>query len=72
MDEGRVPKMLMTCGIDRRRRKSGPRTKWKAEVEEDLTEMGIIGWTTKAKNRKMKKCNQTSHGFVELYYERSN
>jgi hypothetical protein len=67
VDEGKVPKMLMTCGIDRRRRKGGPRTKWKAEVEEDLTEMGIIGWTTKAK-----KCNQTSHGFVELYYERSN
>jgi hypothetical protein len=46
MDE-RVPKMLMTCEIGGRRR---PRKRCKGEVEEDLREIGIIGWRTKAKN----------------------
>jgi hypothetical protein len=48
MDEGRVPKKLMTCGVGGKRRKDRPR----ADVEEDLREMRIICWKTNAKNRK--------------------
>jgi hypothetical protein len=50
-NEGRVPKMLMTCGIGGRRRKCRPWTRWKAEVEEDLREIGITEWRAKTKNR---------------------
>jgi hypothetical protein len=46
MDEGRIPR----CGMVERRRKGRPRIRWKAEVEEDLREMGITGWRPKAKN----------------------
>jgi hypothetical protein len=47
IDEGRVPKILMTYGMDRKRTKGTSRTGWKAEGEEDLRMMGIISWKTK-------------------------
>jgi hypothetical protein len=37
-------------GTGGRRRKGRPRIRWKVEVEEDLREMRITRWRTKAKN----------------------
>jgi hypothetical protein len=74
IDEGRVAKMLMTYGMDRKRTKGTSRTRWKAEGEEDLRMTGIISWKTKERKiGRSGKCNPTSNGparLVDLYYKK--
>lgn len=60
MKNERVPKKIIESGIGGKRIRGRPKVRWMDEVMEDIKEIKIMDWRSKAKNRKewRKKINQ--------------
>ena len=55
MEEGRMPKKILTHELEGKRRRGRPRKRWNEEAERDLQVLGVRRWREMVEDRNKRK-----------------